>query len=234
MRRWSSWLSLVLALGLVLGFARSAHACEPPVMAPHQVDPTLAAQDRQAPSRPRIAKVDVYRVKDLGTCGSFGVVFVEVANATDDQTTTEELGYEIQIRSGRAPDRIRRIDRQAQFFGSSDLWITLNFDEVQGVDFEFTVTLVDEAGNRGETSDVAKAVFSGCTKQGSGETCAADGGCSLGSRSPHAATLWPLAFVAAVFLRRKWRRGMRGKVCFGSRSPHDDGHHRHHARRPHR
>jgi hypothetical protein len=170
-------------------------------MAAFVAEPALASLDAQPPGRPSVRTVETYRVKDQGSCGSYGVIQIGLRDVVDDRTSPEEMGYRIQIESGNAPGPVRAIDGRAQFFGSSSLLIQVGFEEITSTDFTFTVSLVDKAGNVGPPSVSARAVYSG-------ETHDHGGGCSMPRRIPSSALggLVPLALAWLLTIARRRAR----------------------------
>jgi MYXO-CTERM domain-containing protein len=202
LRSWTGSLVAAACAVFSLTSPKPAHACDPVEPDPLQVDPARRAVDSKPPSQPRIASVEVYRAKDQGTCGSFGVIHIEVADASDDQS---KLGYQLDVVSGRAPTAVKEWASQPQVLGRTpSVYIDTDYGETANTDFTFTITLIDAAGNRGQPSLPARAVFSGCTMEGNSDKCSS--GCSVAPGGKPAATLPPVMLVLGAVAMRRRRR----------------------------
>jgi MYXO-CTERM domain-containing protein len=141
------------------------------------------ASDTTAPSRPAIGAVEVTRHfedeqsgcgRNVSSCGSFGTMEINVS-ATDDRAQAQDIGYEVRIVGGNAPDAFdpTREGRVRPFFGEGRM---IFFFDVDSPDFsvDLEIRAVDGNGNVGDpivvtVTDEQPESSSGCAagKQGS-------------------------------------------------------------------
>lgn len=190
----STVFALVLAMLFVLLRVEPAQACLFPSASEHQLDPTQMA-DRTPPSLTSVT-AQVRRPDDSTSCGDLAILRVEIA-ATDAQTPTNLLGYEVKVAAGARPSgpRFRASAVRAQSGGNTLIYPFSANSEIDGLMLE--VRAVDLNGNRSEPMMVEVD-----------DPGAADGaGCSAaGAESPALAGFLALALAALLGRRRQRAR----------------------------
>jgi hypothetical protein len=198
-------LVLLVAAGFLAVHARQASACSLAGAKPLTVDPQAQATDGTPPSTP-VAKVDsIKRGKgptgtstcgmSASSCDDLGTIAIAVS-ATDDQTTSDQLGYRVELASGSLPGDLALPTTPILAMGGYLYfhWLDGATDEQEDVSLSLAITTVDRAGNASPSSTV------GIHSPGSG-------GCSLLGRrlgsSWAASTV--LVLVGARLLRRRTR-----------------------------
>jgi hypothetical protein len=96
MNRLSSWPAVAVAAAIgTLASLRPARACDPVGLTPHTVTPALQASDQTPPTLPALPSAIVYRPGEAGCGGSCGWRIEIAALATDDMTSSSQIGYRI-------------------------------------------------------------------------------------------------------------------------------------------
>ena len=115
-------------------------------------------------------------------------------SASDDQTAVENLGYQIEVATGRLPDGLVLPTGAVRTLGGNLFlgWIDGASDDQEPLSFSLTIRAVDLAGNVGPPVTVTVA------DPGSGS------GCVVAAR-PLPST-WPTTTLAILFAAYLWRR----------------------------
>ena len=107
-------LSLLVAAAIAAGVASApadARACSLVGPQPHIVDPALQASDQVPPTLPaplpaRIKRGELAQQTGCGSqvssCDDLGIIYI-TAQATDDMTPPEKIGYRLSLESGMLP-----------------------------------------------------------------------------------------------------------------------------------
>jgi MYXO-CTERM domain-containing protein len=203
MRRSPFILSLVLASTAGLGGAGEARACSLGKQPGHTLEPARFAGDRQAPVLTGVRVIRLRRGYETSSgapagyesiCPMHGYLTIEVS-ATDDQTPTAELGFRLQVKSGKTPQywEIPAGDLQA-FDGKISLnWVDDASDDQEAFDFVLAVAPVDRAGNVGAALDLSVS------------DPGRDGGCAVGGGG-HPRAVAPLMLLVVLGAVRRARR----------------------------
>ena len=186
----------------MVSIERASLACSFGSPQPLVLDPQAKASDTTPPSVP-VAKVDSVRrgrgpttnsdcSQSASSCDDIGSIDIAVT-ATDDQTPTDRMGYQVEVVAGRLPDGLALPTGPVlQMGGHLYLhWIDGATDGQEPISFTLTIRAVDLAGNTSPPADVEVADIGGS-------------GCSLVGRrlgSSWAATVI-LLLMAARCLRR--------------------------------
>jgi hypothetical protein len=198
----------LVSIGLVT--ARPASACSI-ASQPHIIDPTMQAIDRVAPTLPPISGVTVKRgqgpqgngcEQTVSSCDDLGIIEIP-AEATDDRTPPERIGYRFSIVAGAAPvgfslptDALEPVALGKVWLA----WIDGAVDNQEAFDVTFGVVAIDLAGNESAPQTIR-------VQQG-----AKSGGCDLSARG----ATWPAALRGAllallVMIARRPRPGARAR-----------------------
>jgi hypothetical protein len=180
----------------------SARACKPGSNHPHTLDAQAQGTDSTPPGLPTVSVERIGRGKgpqrsgcgESGTsCDDLGTITLLV-NATDDQTSAESMGYQVELASGSLPSgldipsaAVRTMGGRLYFY-----WIDGNTDDQEAVSFSLTIRAVDLAGNVGEPATIA------ISDPGSGS------GCTVARRGP--ASGWHCTAVGILLLAFLLRR----------------------------
>jgi hypothetical protein len=198
-------LVLLTVAGGVAVHARQADACSFASPTPLTVDPQAQATDGTPPSAP-VGKLDhITRGKgpkrtstcgmSVSSCDDLGSIAITVS-ATDDQTASDQLGYRVELASGRLPGDLALPTAPILAMGGYLYfhWLDGATDEQEEVSLSLAISAVDRAGNAGPSATVE------IHSPGSG-------GCSLvgGRLGSSWATPVVLVLVAARLLRRRTR-----------------------------
>jgi hypothetical protein len=108
--------------------------------------------------------------------------------ATDDRTSTADMGYELTLLSGSLPSRHLSLPESAVDGWGGVLYLSWGGDTGDGLSFTLGVRAVDRAGNRGPITEIK-------ISRGSG-------GCEVGSRAASNGALWMAVFAWLVVRRR--------------------------------
>lgn len=209
-RTQGAWLRrLALAAGVVAlvcgSNARPAHACEIAAPEPHTLDPSAKASDNSAPGTPTASVTSIRRGKGAKTnvsscsqsgssCDDVGAVALQLV-AQDDQTPTDQVGYQIEQADGELPSGMT-LPTQAVRARAGTIylfWPDGAHDDQESISFTLKVRAVDLAGNIGPATTI-EVHDSG------------SGGCSL---IPSPLTAWPVTTLAILLLAHLLRRGRR-------------------------
>jgi hypothetical protein len=202
-------LAMVMLVGLVGLQARvpKALACKAAPFPAHVIDPQAAASDTTAPGAPAISVARIVRGKGPDTdysscsqsatsCDDMGSIDLRIS-AQDDQTPTDQLGYQFEVVAGTPPSGLTLPTGPTRLLGSDIYldWPDGNTDDQESISFSLAIRTVDLAGNLGPATTVQ------VQHGGSGS------GCHLASRPPFSP--WPLTTIAILLLGRLLR-GCRG------------------------
>jgi hypothetical protein len=195
----------VLGASILVLDAGSAGACSLAGNAAHVIDTTL--EDETQPEPPTDVSVLVNRGFDSGggcgnnlesSCDDVGNIQLSLnETATDDQTTSQNMGYLVQVVDGTPPRGVSISADPVRALNGTELsfsWVDDSTDGQEVIAFSVTLTPVDEKGNMGSSSDPIRIY-----DPGSSEGCATNNG----ARSLDAALL---CLVMAAFGRALMRR----------------------------
>lgn len=199
-RRWK----LGLLAALVWSVPHVADACSAVGLEPHTPDSSLT--DDQPPAVVGEVDVSISRGKApdcrLGTCSSSscdGVGFVTLVfdPPTDDQSSDLDMGYEIEVIEGEAPqglfpDGAVMALRNSSAFDLTFEWADGATDDQEALDFTIVLRAVDAAGNVGPDSEPIVIADPG-----------GKAGCNVGHQEPPLALLLLPLFGFAVTRRRR-------------------------------
>jgi hypothetical protein len=202
-------IGAALLCAAVLLDTRGAEACSAASNEPHAADSTL--DDTTLPDSAALdVSVLVQRAKSAQregcstsetSCDDVGSIQLLLNEpATDDQTSEENMGYQVDVVDGTLPGGLSlpatpvRALNGTLFFH----WLDDDTDAQEIVAFSVTLTPIDEAGNAGSPSDPIR-IFD----PGSAEGCAVAEKSSSFDAAPLLAALAGLAFGA----RRRHPRG---------------------------
>jgi hypothetical protein len=159
------WLAFLATVGGALTLSPSADACSIGGPSPHAVE---ANPDDTAPPRePVVINVEV-NVTDSAFCeahscdGLHSLVITLVTN--DDVTTSEAMGFEIELVAGALPDGLELPPFPVQLYSGGKL--ALSWYDDDSYDFDLRLTPVDQAGNVGSSITVNVSNGSGCSVGG--------------------------------------------------------------------
>ena len=179
------------AVLLVVGLPpRSAVACSYFIPPPHEISQSQVGVDITPPVLSEVVLSKLQRgIPAGGTCSTSATISLG-ADASDDMTPREGLGYRVEALRGNPPP----IPYDEPM---SDMVFTWEEDPTEPLDFELRIRAVDAAGNESNPLDVR--IADGVEAEGS------EGGCNLeraGSATP-LAWLPMLAAMAWAFRRRR-------------------------------
>lgn len=178
---------------LLLAFAFTAPLLAPKIatacsFAPqpiHSIDPAEEAEDNEPPERVEAVEVSVQRGhgprNNVSTsCDDIGSVTLIPTPPSDNRTAPDELGYEIRLASGNAPDGLSFPSEAVRTMGENGAiylrWVDGATDDQEPIDFSITLTPVDLGGNRGPESEPFRIHDPGSSASSSGCTIAAGKG----------------------------------------------------------
>lgn len=176
----NAWLGRILGGLFVVSsvgmLATPARACSlAPGPTQHEIDATLAATDKQGPSKPVIRTVTLRQDHDSppgDSCGDLSFLTIELDPVTDDHSPANKLGYEIEVVSGKLPRALSlpayAVRPPVEYGDATHPVLSFVFGESnQDVRFSLRVTAVDEAGNRSDASvAVEETGAAGCATTG--------------------------------------------------------------------
>lgn len=205
----NAWLGRILG-GLVVFssfgvLATPARACSlAPGPTKHEIDASLAATDKQPPSKPVIRSVTLTQDHDSppgDSCGDLSFFSIELDPVTDDHSPADKIGYEIEVVSGKLPKALSlpayAVRPPNEYSNATHPVLSFVFGESnEDVRFSVRVTAIDEAGNR---SDASSALEETGDKELPG--CAATGGPISGGSVGGALLVW--GATLALLRRRK-------------------------------
>ena len=165
---------------------RLAFACSPAIPPPVSVNPALVGSDGAPPVLESVRLDGLERGVYDGCL--VHTSFLLVADAWDDRTPSEQLGYRVELLRGEGPQVYDEPMAYMHF-----LWAD---DGARPLDVEMRVRAVDGAGNESNPIDIR------VTDDGDGS----EGGCSLARASGGGVSAWLPLFVAAAWRLRR-RRG---------------------------
>lgn len=176
---------LVIASCLVAALPHLADACtlELPLL---RVDAAEQAIDHQAPAAPVVRGASIAPHPAGGSCADLDVLRVVVEPGLDDRSTAAELGYRLELVSGRLPDGVTL---PLEPIRTSDAGGEVRFvwsRAGEPVSITLRVTAVDRAGNQSPPVLISVDEERGCSVSGR-------------AASPAAALL----LVAAALLTRR-------------------------------
>jgi hypothetical protein len=172
MNRLSVLLTAALLSAFVAALRADAHACSHAGPIVHQVDPSLQASDQVPPVLPASIPFQVYRGTQSGACSGsscdgIGVISI-AADATDNTTPPERIGYRLSLATGTLPSGLI-LSPDAIEPPGSDARLELLWDSRVGggdepIDFTLRVVAIDSAGNQSgpETVHVQDDPGGGC------------------------------------------------------------------------
>lgn len=164
--------------------ASAALACSRAVEEPFRIDPALAEQSAEGPSRFRELNAFSYRVSDTrcsgntcstNNCGDSGLLLVRFE--PPEEASEGELGYRaIWIGRPLPPALRQRLDRIMPLDPVSHAVVfELGFDEIVALQGEISLVAVDRAGRESPASEPVPVSFSGCTEYFDQPYCVAGG-----------------------------------------------------------
>jgi hypothetical protein len=187
---------------------RVALACSFPGDSPLVIEPQAQATDPTPPSSPTASLASLRRGKgpdrnlagcsqSISSCDDLGTIGIAL-HATDDQTPSADLGYQVQLAAGRLPDDLTLPAGPVTLQGGYLYlrWIDGATDDQEAISFTLAIAAVDKAGN------VGPSVSLQVSDPGSG------GGCSFLCR--RVSTSW-LALVIVVLAGRRVGRRLAGR-----------------------
>jgi hypothetical protein len=200
---------LALAAGMVAlvcgSNARLAHACSLVQDVPHTLDPSAKATDTTAPAAPTVSVTSIERGKgpktnvsscsqSASSCDDLGSVDLQLG-AQDDQTPTDQIGYQIELAGGELPSGMTLPSQAVRARAGAIYlhWIDGAHDDQESISFTLQVRAVDLAGNIGPATTV-EVHDSG------------SGGCSL---IPSPLSAWPFTTLTILLLAHLLRRRRR-------------------------
>ena len=153
-------LSLLIAAVTAAGVASApadARACSLVGPQPHIVDPTLQASDQTPPTLPtplpaRIKRGELVQQTGCGaqvsSCDDLGIIYI-TAQATDDMTPPEKVGYRLSLESGMLPPGLTLPPDAIEPGEPTDQLVLYWSDGADQPPFAFTIRIVavDLAGN---------------------------------------------------------------------------------------
>lgn len=153
-------LSLLVAAATAGGVAfapADARACSLVGPQPHIVDPALQASDQVPPALPaplpaRIKRGELAQQTGCGaqvsSCDDLGIIYI-TAQATDDMTPPEKIGYRLTLESGMLPPGLTLPADAIEPGEPSDQLLLYWSDGADQPPFAFTIRIVavDLAGN---------------------------------------------------------------------------------------
>lgn len=169
-------LAALVLVSLSLLAPPRATACSiVPGPTPHTIDASLAAQDTTPPSTPVVTQVRLVQDHDSppgDSCGDLSSLVIDLAPVTDNLSTADKIGYEINVVEGRLPRALTlpvAAVRPGPYSSMSPPSLIFVFGASnENVDFKLSVTAIDEAGNRSAASlpmqEIGRA---GCNASGS-------------------------------------------------------------------
>lgn len=185
------------AFGAALAVPAAALACDSPIRLSFQLDESLVGVDVEPPTAPGISGFEVTRrlvpLADdeipIATCstgsGKEAAVTVWVDRSEDDHAAPEQIGYRVEVVSGKAPRRLATGPHVVVAGGVVIAFDDRDDDDV--LDFRMRLIPVDTAGNEGPPSEVIHVRHEGV-------------GCSAGGGGAA-----PLGLLALLALRRAAR-----------------------------
>lgn len=195
--------ALLCALALS---SRRSEACDYGALGTHTIDPAEQAVDATPPSAISSPSYTVRRGhapesdgcrETWDSCADIGSISVHFEPPTDDRTATEELGYRVEVTSGRAPSDptwptapVRASNGDTLFFH----WADGERDDQETLDFTLTLRAVDRAGNEGPATEVR-------IRHGGSEE-----GCRVAGRGVDLSWWLIVAALGCVGLRARARR----------------------------
>jgi hypothetical protein len=156
MNRLSLLVAAVTAAG-VASVPADARACSLVGPQPHIVDPALQASDQVPPTLPAPLPARVKRGEppqqsgcgsQVSSCDDLGIIYI-TAQATDDMTPPEKIGYRLSLESGMLPVGLTLPPDAIEPGEPSDQLVLYWSDLAGQLSFSFTVRIVavDLAGN---------------------------------------------------------------------------------------
>jgi MYXO-CTERM domain-containing protein len=153
-------LSLLVAAATAVGVASvptDARACSLVGPQPHIVDPALQASDQVPPTLPAPLPARIKRGEppqqsgcgaQVSSCDDLGIIYI-TAQATDDMTPPEKVGYRLSLESGALPPGLTLPPDAIEPGEPSDQLLLYWSDGADQPPFAFTVRIVavDLAGN---------------------------------------------------------------------------------------
>jgi MYXO-CTERM domain-containing protein len=153
-------LSLLVAAATAVGVASvpaDARACSLVGPQPHIVDPALQASDQVPPTLPAPLPARIKRGEppqqtgcgaQVSSCDDLGIIYI-TAQATDDMTPPEKIGYRLSLESGALPAGLTLPSDAIEPGEPSDQLVLYWSDGADQPPFAFTIRIVavDLAGN---------------------------------------------------------------------------------------
>jgi hypothetical protein len=206
-----AWLGLVVLAGVV-GDAGTAEACSFASNQPLVIDPQAQASDSTPPSPPSVGVESITRGKgpqpagcgqSVSSCDDIGWIVLTV-DATDDQTASAGLGYQVELVAGDLPAGLALpngpvLPREGRLLL---VWTDGASDDQEAISFTLALRAVDLAGNVGQPTTVQ------INDPGSG-------GCSIAARRPGSS--WPASTLVVLLAARLLRRRRQARARIGKR-----------------
>ena len=154
-------VSLLVVAVIVAALRADARACKRLGPIPHVVDPSLQETDHTPPTLPGIQRAHLHYgdgSSSQGGCASDcpDVGFISIpADATDDMTAPERIGYRYTLEAGELPPGLTLPATAVERNGSNA--VVMDWDSTTGrpVDFTLQVVAIDLAGNESAPQSVA-------------------------------------------------------------------------------
>lgn len=178
--------SIGAGLAIYMAFApATSRACSIPANSDHQLDPDEIGVDQEPPSK--VSVVDYYYARPDnvdGYCWGMAFVTLNISPATDDRTDAGHMGYLLGGTGDSWPEGFGfgghddlgpvRADYGLSTYDTLYLnWADMTDDGSQTIDFSFTISAVDLAGNQGPPSDPIRIYdpgsAGGCATGGNGD-----------------------------------------------------------------
>ncbi len=160
------WIRRVAWLGFVAGclcIAMPSSACTIPGPEPHTTSPNPS--DTTPPAQVTDVGVSIQRGRgpersgcseSATSCDGIGMLRIHIATPPqDDHTPSTRIGYLLRLAAGSLPKGVSLPTQAIRSSAGDELaisWSDDATDEQEALDFELTLTPVDEAGNEGPVS----------------------------------------------------------------------------------
>ena len=201
MKRLLIRTSVLLAVSHIAISASSldqARACIPISPMEHVVDADEEAIDTTPPEVPVLGEVVIERDPagdgcwSASACQGAGSVDLSIEMSADDRTSSDEMGYVIELAGGELPRNMTLPAGPVRAYSSGDSGVISFYfsDDDQDLDFTLSVRAMDLAGNLGEPVMV---------EVGDGSSS----GCSAGARSGSMTMILVILALAVAVRRRR-------------------------------
>jgi hypothetical protein len=154
-------------------YTAPAAACTRIYPEPFRIDPSLAAEDSEAPAPFQAVSALTYRIEaercvngvcTTSSCGDDGVL--ELRFAPPAEAAAGELGYKLVWLGGDMPEALReRIDKLLPLSAADEgVTIELGWNGITELNGELALVAVDHAGNESSQSEPVHVAWSDCTQ----------------------------------------------------------------------